>query len=94
MLIAQFWVGFAPVGYADMTGPERTKAWFEAYLSGPIVLAFFIGFKLWKKTSFKRLKDIDVTSGRREMDLSAILAEERAERAKWRKWKKVYKFLC
>jgi amino acid transporter len=38
ILIAQFWTGFAPVGYADMTSGERTKNWFEAYLSAIIIV--------------------------------------------------------
>lgn len=94
VLIAQFWTGFAPVGYADMTAAQRTKAWFEAYLSGPIVLFLFVGFKLWKRTSFKRVREIDVTSGRREMDISALLAEERLEQERWPWWRKLYKFFC
>jgi yeast amino acid transporter len=77
-----------------MTAGERTENWFEVYLSGPIVLLFFVVFKLWKRTSFERVKDIDITSGRREMDLSTILAEERVEQAGWPRWKKVYKFSC
>ena len=44
-----------------------------------------------KLLSFKRVQDIDVTSGRREMDLATILAEERAIQAKWPRWKKIWK---
>lgn len=94
ILIAQFWTGFAPIGYADMTAGERTEAWFEAYLSAPIIILFYLGFKLWKRPAFKRIKDIDITSGRRELDLTEILAEERAEQATWPRWKKAYKFVC
>jgi amino acid transporter len=92
--MAQFWTGFAPVGYADMTAGERTKSWFEAYLAAPIVLLFFISYKLIFRTKFKKLSEIDVTSGRREMNLAEILAEERAEKAKWPMWKKIYKTVC
>lgn len=94
VIIAQFWTGLAPVGYADMTAGERTKNWFEAMLSLPIIIAFYVFFKVWKRTSFKKTKDIDITSGRRELDLTAILAEERAEQAQWPKWKKIYHFFC
>ncbi|KIX09858.1 uncharacterized protein Z518_00939 [Rhinocladiella mackenziei CBS 650.93] len=94
ILIAQFWTGFAPIGYVEMSASEQTQSWFEAYLSAPIVMLFFIVFKVWKKTSFKRIQDIDVTSGRRELDLTQILAEERAEQATWHWWKKAYKFVC
>jgi yeast amino acid transporter len=94
ILIAQFWTGFAPVGYASMSSGDLVKNWFEAYLSAPIIMLFFIVFKLWKKTKFKKISEIDVTSGRREMDLTEILAEERAEKAKWPWWKKAWKFAC
>jgi yeast amino acid transporter len=94
ILIAQFWTGFAPVGYASMTSGELVQSWFEAYLAAPIILLSFILFKLIKKTKFKRVQDIDITSGRREMDLASILAEERALQAKWPRWKKIYKTIC
>ncbi|CAI6336839.1 unnamed protein product [Periconia digitata] len=94
ILIAQFWTGFAPVGYGELTAAERVQTFFEAYLAFPIVVLFYVVFKLWHKTKFKRAKDIDVTSGRRELDLPQILREERAEKKTWPWWKKVYKILC
>ena len=94
VLIAQFWTGMAPVGYAEMTANERVTNFFQAYLAFPIVVAFFVVFKLVKKTKFKRAHEIDVTSGTRELNLPEILAQERAEQAQWPKWKKVYKFMC
>ena len=94
ILIAKFWTGFAPVGYASMSGGARVKSWFEAYLSGIIIAVFYLVFKFWKKTKFKKISDIDVNSGRREMDLSEVLAEERAERMTWPWWKKAWKTVC
>jgi yeast amino acid transporter len=94
ILIAQFWTGFAPVGYASMSAGERVQSWFEAYISAPIIILFFVVFKVWKKTSFKKIQEIDITSGRREMDLTEILAEERAEKATWPWWKRAWKFAC
>jgi yeast amino acid transporter len=94
VLVAQFWTGFAPVGYGEMTAAERVQSFFEAYLAFPIVLVCYIGFKIFYKTKFKRAKDIDVTSGRREMNLAELLAEERAEQAQWPKWKKVWNTIC
>lgn len=54
----------------------------------------YIVFKAVKKTRFKRIHEIDVTSSRREMDSTAILAEEGAQQAPWPKWKKVLNILC
>ncbi|KIX95919.1 uncharacterized protein Z520_08174 [Fonsecaea multimorphosa CBS 102226] len=94
VLIAQFWTGFAPIGYRDMSSSERTKIFFEGYLAAPIVLVFYIGFKIWKRTPIRRVKDIDVVSGRREIDLEQILADERAIRATWPWWKKTWNTFC
>lgn len=63
-------------------------------MAAPVVIVFYIGFKLWKKTSIKRIKDIDVISGRREIDLDQILADERAAWASWPWWKKAWKTFC
>ena len=67
---------------------------FEAYLSFPIIVLFYVVWKVWKRPAFKTLKDIDISSGRRELDLAAILAEERAEQANWPKLKKAWKWWC
>lgn len=94
ILIAQFWTGFAPVGYADMTSGELVQNWFEAYLAFPIVLISFCFWKFYKKTRFVRIHEIDVMSGRRELNLAELLAEERAEQAAWPRWKKIWKTVC
>lgn len=94
ILIAQFWTGFAPIGYADMSASELVENWFEVYLAFPIILVTFLGYKIVYKTKFKRANEIDLTSGRRELDLTTILAEERAEKKNWPMYKKVYKFFC
>lgn len=94
VLIAQFWTGFAPVGYKDMSASARTSNFFEAYLAAPIIIACYIPYKLYYRTPFLRAADIDLQTGVRELNLAELVAEERAERASWPKWKKAYKFLC
>ncbi|KAA6415681.1 MAG: amino acid permease [Lasallia pustulata] len=94
VLIAQFWTGFAPVGYKEMSASALTRNFFEAYLAAPIVLAFYIPYKLYYRTPFLRARDMDLQTGVRELNLAELVAEERAEKASWPKWKKAYKFLC
>jgi len=94
VLVAQFWTGFAPVGYADMTASEKTTNFFQAYLAAPIVILFYVVYKVWWKTPFMRCKDMDLQTGRRDLDLAHLIEEERAEKAQWPKWKKAYKFFC
>lgn len=77
-----------------MTAGARVESFFLAYLAAPIIFLMFILFKLIKKTKFKKIQDIDITSGMREMDLASILIEERALQAKWPRWKKIYKTVC
>ena len=93
VLVAQFWTGLFPVGSskADVT------AFFQAYLAAPIVLACFIFFKIWKKTKFVSLKNMDLDTGRREVDTEAIMAEIAEEQAYIRSknfFYRTWKFWC
>lgn len=94
VVIAQFWTGFAPIGYRDMSSKDRTNIFFEGNLALVVVIVFYIGFKVYKKSSVRRLANIDIFSGRRELDLQQILADERAARAQWPWWKKVWNTMC
>lgn len=94
VLIAQFWVGFAPIGYGEDTAGERVESFFNSYISAPIVLAFYIPYKFWYKTKFVRAKDMDVDTGRRDIDITHLIEQEKAEQALWPAWKKFYKFFC
>ena len=81
ILVAQFWTGAWPVGYGSMTVGEQAQSFFEAYLATPVVILSYVSFKVIKRTKIRRAGEIDVTSGRREMNLTEILAEERAVEA-------------
>lgn len=94
VLIAQFWTGFAPVGYGAMTASERVSNFFQAYLAAPIVILFYVSYKIYYRTPFMTVDKMDMRSGRRDLDMGQLLAEERAERAAWPVWKKVYKIFC
>lgn len=94
VLIAQFWTGFAPVGYQKNTASGNVANFFQAYLAAPIVLAFYIPYKMIMKTRVQRCADMDLQTGMRELNLVELLAEERAEKATWPRWKKAYKLLC
>ncbi len=98
VLIAQFWTGIAPVPKPDgtrVTGAAAlTENFFAAYLAVPIVLLFYIVYKILYKTSFMRSEDMDLQTGIRELDWSMLQAEDEAEKAQWPKWKKAYKLFC
>lgn len=93
VLVAQFWVALFPIGShkADATN------FFQNYLAAPIVIVFYIFWKVWKKSKFMRLPDIDVITGRRELDMDLLQQEVREEREyiqsrQW--WYRMYRFWC
>lgn len=94
ILVAQFWTGIAPIGYADMTAAERVDTFFQLYLAAPIVIVMYFAYKFVRRTKIKKIREIDITSGMRETNLAEILAEERRVQATWPWWKKVWKTLC
>ncbi|OJJ42945.1 hypothetical protein ASPZODRAFT_136807 [Penicilliopsis zonata CBS 506.65] len=94
VLIAQFWVGFAPVGYREDSTTDLVENFFSAYLAAPVVLVSYIPYKLWYRTPFMRARDMDLDTGRRDLDVQDLIAQERAEQAAWPTWKKVYNFFC
>jgi amino acid transporter len=94
VLIAQFWVGFAPIDYETMSASMLARNFFSKYLAAPVVLLFYIPYKLRFKTKILRAKDMDLRTGRRELNIQWLMKEERAQQAAWPAWKKIYKFFC
>ena len=94
MFIAQFYVAVAPIG----DKPNAT-AFFESYLSFPIVLACYIGHKIYKKNWKLCIKaeDMDIDTGRKEVDLELLrqeIAEERAILASKPWYYRAWNFWC
>jgi len=92
-LIAQFYVAMFPV-----TGPSSAKAFFQTFLTVPVILLFYIVRKIWKRTPFMRPSTIDLDSGRRLLNIPTLTEaeeeEEQAERRKWPLWKRFLFILC
>ncbi|KAI1304744.1 putative amino acid permease [Xylaria venustula] len=94
ILIAQFWVGAWPVGYTTMSSAQLAKSFFLVYLAAPVVVIFYVGHYFWHRTSFVRVVDMDVDTGRRDFNLPILIAQEVEEKQSWPSWKKLYKYLC
>ncbi|OAX78676.1 hypothetical protein ACJ72_07013 [Emergomyces africanus] len=94
VLVAQLWVAIAPVGFGAMTAHERVENAFELYVAVPIIISFYIPYKLWYRTKIVRAKDMDLDTGRRDLNVTHLIAEERAESAQRPMWKRVYKTFC
>jgi amino acid transporter len=96
VFVAQFWTGFSPEGYASMTTVELVINFFEVYLAAPIILISYVVYKIWFRTSWVKLSEIDVKTGMREdLDELAELKKvemEKVEAKPW--WKIMYYALC
>jgi len=91
-LIAQFYVALFPIGASPNAG-----VFFQAYLAAPIVIAFFIGYKIYYRqwSIGVDLNAINVDEGRREVDIAAFrieMDEERAVKATWPWYKRYWDF--
>jgi yeast amino acid transporter len=94
VLIAQFWTGFAPVGWQTLTGRELAINFFQAYLAAPFVILCYLGHKMWYRTVVMRASEMDLFTGKREMNIKELVGVERGERNRWPTWKRLYKFFC
>ncbi|KAI1452672.1 amino-acid permease inda1 [Annulohypoxylon moriforme] len=88
VLIAQFYVAICPPegGFNDAAG------FFQAYLALPVVILFWVVGYTWKRTGWLRTHQIDVDTGRREVDWDEI-NEYRAQIAAKPAWNRLYHVL-
>lgn len=95
VLVCQFWVALYPIGASTPTAED----FFGSYLTLPVLIFFYVIHKVWKRdrTLFIRAKDIDIDTGRREMNIEALKEEIRAEKeyiASRPIWYRVYRWWC
>jgi amino acid transporter len=76
VLCAQFYTAISPVG----THIGTAEGFFKSYLALPVVIFFWLCGYLWKRKAWLRTPQIDVDTGRRELDWDYI-NKERAEMA-------------
>lgn len=94
VLAAQFWTGGWPVGYETMSAKKQVESFFLRYLAAPVVLVMFIYYKWRWNTRYWKTSEMDLHTGRRELNLEAFLKEERLERLSWPRWKRWYHVVC
>lgn len=94
VLVAQFYVSIVPFDTEHLSTQERLQRFFSVYLALPVTLAFYFPYKFWFRTSMVRSYNMDLVTGIRELNIQALIAEEREEKKKWPKYKKLYKFFC
>ncbi|CAD6447762.1 53b168ca-8121-486b-b77d-076cbc4941f9 [Sclerotinia trifoliorum] len=94
VLIAQFWTAIWPIGYASLSPSGVAQSFFLAYLAAPVVLMFYIPYKIYYKTPFMKAEDMDLTTGKRDLDTPALIEQDRLEKAAWPRWKRIYRTIC
>ncbi|KHJ30157.1 putative general amino acid permease [Erysiphe necator] len=88
-LIAQFYLALFPIGRNS-----SARVFFENYLAFPVVIVFFIGYKIYYRqcTIGIDLKSINLDDGRRDINLEELrkeLEDERAQRAMSPWWRRI-----
>ncbi|KAF2854858.1 amino-acid permease inda1 [Plenodomus tracheiphilus IPT5] len=84
VLIAQFYTAVSPIGKRLGTASD----FFQAYLAIFVVGAFWIAGYFWKREGWLRTAQMDVDTGRRELDWDHI-NKEREEMKTWPAWKRL-----
>ncbi|KAH7072678.1 amino acid permease/ SLC12A domain-containing protein [Paraphoma chrysanthemicola] len=85
VLIAQFYTAISPIGKRLGTASD----FFQSYLALFVVASFWVCGYFWKREGWLRTAQMDVDTGRRELDWDLINAE-RAEIATWPAWKRLF----
>ena len=94
VLIAQFWTGAWPIAYGKDGPGGQAMSFFKVYLAAPVVILFYVPYKIWFRTPFIRTYNMDLHTGIRDLNVSELIADEKAERETWPAWKRMYKFFC
>lgn len=83
VLVLQFWSLLWPIGH---DGRALAYSFFQAYLCAPIMLVLFVGHNIYIRRKLGRwvllipLKEVDLDTGRRQMDMDIIRAEIQQEK--------------
>jgi len=86
VLLAQFYVSVSPIG----TKTGTAEQFFYGYLAFFVVIFFWICGYIWKRQGWLRTAQIDVDTGRRELDWDYINSE-RAKLAALPAWRRALK---
>ena len=91
VLIASFWTSLFPLGGSGASA----ESFFEGYLSFPILIVCYVGHNLYTRnwTLMVNLEDMDLDTGRKQVDLTLRREEMRIERETLAKRSFITRFL-
>lgn len=93
IMAAQMFTTISPIDAAGKTQSTITRDAVVRWLGAPILLLSFGLHKLYFGTSFLRVHQMDVDTGRRRFNYFDDVVEREAK-ASWPRWKRIYKILC
>lgn len=93
VLVAQFYVAIWPIGGRDPDPSLAAQGFFKAYLAAPILLGFWVGAYIWKRTLPHKAMDIDLDTGRKSWLTVEEMRVYRAERRAAPLYVRVYRML-
>ncbi|KAJ1603047.1 hypothetical protein NDA14_003142 [Ustilago hordei] len=80
VIVFTFYTSVFPIGEGEMSKSDRVNAFFQGFISVPVVvLVFLIPYKLIKRTRFVKIDEIDISTGRRDPVPVEVLRREREE---------------
>lgn len=95
IVIGEIWVSIWPIG-----SPADVEQFFKNCLSMPLIIVLVLSFKAYKGTLTKwliPLDEVDLDTGRREIDVEILkqeIADDRARIAAKSFWYRAYRFWC
>ncbi|PSK36500.1 hypothetical protein C7M61_003973 [Candidozyma pseudohaemuli] len=95
IVIGLIWTAIWPIGSS-----ADVESFFKSCLSLPLLIVLCVGFKIYKGTLNQwliPLEEVDLDTGRREIDVEVLkqeIAEDRARIASKSFWYRVYRFWC
>lgn len=94
VIIVTFYVSAFPIGEGEMSATERANAFFQSFLSVPVVVfVFYLPYKFFMRSKYVDIDDIDISTGRRDPVPVEVLRREREEAAALPMYKKIWHFL-
>ncbi|TVY27589.1 General amino-acid permease [Lachnellula hyalina] len=94
ILVAQIWVAISPSGGTQDTVGGQVADFFEACLAMPVVILSYVFYKIWYRTKWVRIRDVDLKTGRNDCESDFIRQRWKEDRSLWPRWKVIYKTLC
>lgn len=90
VLIAQFYTAVAaPIGFS---GLGTATSFFQSYLAFFVVLLFWAVGYAWKREGWLKISQIDIDTGRRELDMEEI-RRDKAKIAAYPAWRRILNML-